>query len=303
MRWCGAVLLLWLGSAHGQESRIVFAEAGEAIAGDCAGELWLINPDGEGLRQLTGGSGAKCSPAWSPDGDRIAFVRCGPGSEPCDIRLIDDDGSHDERLQVDPPPGVNGVAWSPDGLEIAFTSRSGEAGGLWVTPAEGATVQQLVDGPCGSPSWSPDGQRIAYDFGFPFSEVWTIHADGTNPVRLLARALGPAWSPDGRRLAMTLFGIDSAPIGIIDPADPQFDYLSETDQLGSVSSGAAWSPDGRRLVYQTAAGAGASLWIINADGTDNRRLTDGQQPSWSPVLEVATVLPRTAWGAAKLDAR
>ena len=266
---------------------ILLASNASVVAGQivfsAAGDLFLIDADGTGRRQLTDGPGERLAPTWSPDGSRIAFIWCLPDTEPCDIWLIDEDGLHEERLAVDPPAAISDLAWSPEGTRLALSSPASD-GGLWVTTIASGAMHKLVDGVVGNLSWSADGLQLAFGFGL-FSAVWMVDADGTNRSLLFDRARDPAFSPDGIRMAMTLQGTDSAPIGIMDITDPQRDYLPPTDQLAVPSLGSSWAPTGQQLVYQAGWQDEASLWIINADGSEHRWLTHGQQPAWSPARE------------------
>jgi TolB protein len=126
-----------------------------AFTSDRAGtpQIYLMGADGSGLKRLTWDPEAyEGSPAWSPDGRRIAFV--GRGVEGFDVYVMELDGGTPFRLTSG---GSNeNPVWSPDGLQIAFSSdRSGEHD-IYVMNRDGSNLRRLTtDGGNVLPSWSP----------------------------------------------------------------------------------------------------------------------------------------------------
>jgi len=139
----------------------------------CSGppdSLWLMRPDGTGLRQLSSLHGGGV-PAWSPDGKRIAFLAEGIGGD-SDLYLIDADGNDLQKI-TDTPSDESFPVWSPDGTRIAFLTNQNQYGIkaemeiLDVTDGRVTTLQ----GPfvtANPPVWSPDGSHIlGYVWGIP----------------------------------------------------------------------------------------------------------------------------------------
>jgi len=171
--------------------------------------IYLMPLDGSRAEaRLTGGAAPEIDPAWSPDGERIAFARQVHGRfELFSCRL---DGSGLARLTNTPKVDEVSPAWSPDGARIAFSRyESGlehGSGDLWTADAEGGRERMLLGDvhDYAGASWSPDGRRIAL---LKDSMVAVMDADGGAP-RPLTRAgdfkeSRPHWSADGRRLAFT----------------------------------------------------------------------------------------------------
>ena len=185
------------------------------------GEIYVMNPDGTNPINLTQSpERADFSSSWSPDGKQIAFTSAeqfnwGPGFRR-DIWVMDADGANPINLTnhdaIDETPD-----WSPDGRRIAFQSnrnrdwefevirvRNWE---IYVMNPDGTNPINLTNhlASDGSPDWSPDGRRIAFQSDRDGnSEVYVMNANGTNPINLTnhpTKDSGPDWSPDGRRIA------------------------------------------------------------------------------------------------------
>ena len=170
-------------------------------------DLYVMRSDGGRVHRLTHFEGTVEAPAWSPDGNTVAFAaydRQGFESKGSDIYTIRHDGSHLRRITdlgfaTDP-------AWSPDGRRIAFASI--KYGDLWVMTANGKSFRQLTRPPRGlvdvTPTWSPDGKRIAFARrSSSTGDVLVVDADGRH-VRRLTTGDGdcrsPAWTPNGKRI-------------------------------------------------------------------------------------------------------
>ncbi len=153
------------------------------------------------------------SPAWSPDGSRIAFSGQKPSGQ-SDLFVLDRDRGDVRALTNDLYSDAD-PTWSPDGRLIAFTSdrtRFGKDGhlNLFLLDTRTLGVRYLTCGPWAdqSPSWSPDGSRIA--FASDRAGVWNLFAvdtlgTGARLSRLIGSAMDPAWMPDGKRILFTGF--------------------------------------------------------------------------------------------------
>ena len=183
-----------------------------AVAGPGGGGppfIYLIPLNGsKPEHRLTRGDAPEVDPAWSPDGKRIAFARQVDGA--FDLFSCAADGSDLTRLTDTPRADELSPAWSPDASEIAFPRYENGlergSGDLRILTVD-AKRERLVLGDehdSSTPSWSPDGRRLAL---LKDSRVSVAAADGSE-LRPLTRAgefkeTRPSWSPDGTRLAFT----------------------------------------------------------------------------------------------------
>jgi len=190
---------------------------------DTPGQLFSVRPDGTDLEQITEPDADYLSPAVSPDGSRIVFVRFVNGSEPSravheGIYVMRADGSGMRELLTtgEPKPiSVSQIHWSPDGSQIAFIrifyvgdSEADFRHELWIMGADGWEPHRVIDRQIESFSWSPDGSRIAFTEqsldGNRFAwDLFVMETDGSNVEQLTddGRSRQPAWSPNGERLA------------------------------------------------------------------------------------------------------
>lgn len=172
------------------------------------GDIFMVNRDGSGLRQLTFAPELDDSPAWSPDGQQLAF-RSYRGGYEGEIWIMNADGTGTMNLTPTPLPAIidnRRPDWSPDGQTIVYASNLGGDFGIWVMDAVGGGKRQLTNTPDfdTEPAWSPDGQRIAFRRSDGNrSDIFVMTSNGSAPLRLAlpGEQRLPAWSPDGEWLA------------------------------------------------------------------------------------------------------
>jgi TolB protein len=186
------------------------------------------------------------TPGWTPDGTRLAFSSSRSGTP--EIYVVDQSGGNLHRITNSGTTNVSPTWNRKTGTQIAWVSRRGDIPQIYMMGSDGTNVQQMTDtGYAVSPSWSPNGQFLAFS--------WMRH-------------YGPG-APG------------SEDIYIMDIVSKQWVQLTHD---GGRNDFPSWSPDGRHIVFQSNRSGSLQIWSMLADGTNQKQLTtssSNSEPDWS----------------------
>lgn len=268
-------------------------------------ELYVRYTDGSTV-QLTRNRVHDFGGAWSPDGREIAFSQSsGDGTA---LLVMRADGSSVRRVTtpVTDPDGIASSdfapAWSPSGTRLAFASnRAGGEPDIWRVDLDGTHLTRLTRTPVFTgdfnPAWSPDGRWIWFDsdrVGVFNREIYRMRPDGSDVRRMTTTEDvddgAPDVSPDGRNVAFTsmrangtqdLFTMNPDGTGVRPLGTP----TADRDEVFP-----EWNATGTRVFYwrfPSFDDPAQTIWRIDADGTDRRKLTsdrvNGSEPDPYPV--------------------
>jgi TolB protein len=247
--------------------------------------LQIADADGYDARTIYESSEPILSPAWSPDGRRIAFVSFIERRSSVYVQDI----FSGQRRRLDVGQGLNSApAWSPDGRQLAVTlSRDGNPD-IYIQELDGSlrrlTQHRAIDT---EPAWAPDGRSLIFTSdrgGNP--QIYQLRVDGADtPKRLTfegeynARA---SFSPDGRALALVHSNGQGYRIAHLDLEYGELSVLTNSHLDESPS----FSPNGNMLVYATSGRRGSELKAVSVDGRVHLSLAaqfdEVREPAWGP---------------------
>lgn len=246
---------------------------------------------GRTVRSLTSppqGWDGDWTPAISPDGTKLAFVR-GPDGSAHDVYMMKLPDGAPQRLTNDARL-IQGLTWASDSSEVVFSSNRSGSISLWRVSVKGGTPKHESAGGDNaySPSIAKQGNRLVYAHG---SAMWSILAtdlDGKNPeieseiLTSNEQDASPHVSTAGDKIAFQSWrsGLQEIWTARIDGSNPK-----QLTNAGASAGSPSWSHDGRRIAFDARAESFAHIYVIDANGGTPRAITQGSYndivPSWS----------------------
>lgn len=252
-------------------------------------QLQIANSDGYNARTILESKEPLLSPAWSPSGDRLAYVSFEEHNSAIYVQNI----RTGKRDKVAFGRGINSSpAFSPDGRRLAMTRSLDGNPDIYILDLKTRKQRRLTDHRAidTEARWTPDGRDIVFTSdrgGGP--QVYRVSVDGGRPTRLTFN-MGdynsrPSLSPDGQSMAVVHGSGGGYRIAVVDLQTGNFNVLTNA----RLDESPSFAPNGAMIIYATMGSNGAELAAVSADGRVRQRLAlqtgEVREPAWGPFRE------------------
>lgn len=266
-------------------------------------DIFIMDWDGENVKQITNYRTISQSPSWSSDARYIAYTaflyHTKRRSRNADLFIYDTKTNKHSVLSA--RKGINSsAAFFPNGQKAVIRlSPNNGTSDLHIMNLEDREISPLTNGPRGSmnvePAISSDGSKIAFSSdrsGRPM--IYVMNSDGSNPQRVSFAGYynsSPAWSPDNKRIAFASYVDGHFNIFIMDANGRNLSRLTNGRKAGGKGANdedPTFSPDGRFVMFRSDRSGKYQLYVVSIDGKNEYRITfdnhNYYRPQWSPYL-------------------
>ncbi|MEZ4871753.1 MAG: DPP IV N-terminal domain-containing protein [Bdellovibrionales bacterium] len=269
-------------------------------------EIYVMDWDGFNVQKISDFRNLSISPSWSVDGKRVAYTSWAyhPRAKTRNADLFIQDarpGAKPELLSY--KKGINsGAEFHPNGQDIYLTISSEGNADIYKKNLSSGALTQITNGPAGAmnvePAISPDGNRMAFSSdrsGRPHLYVMNLSSKSVIKTTKAGHYNStPTWSPDGQRIAFAGFDKNKGNFDIFiqDWNGFNLERLTSAKKANGKwanNKSPTFSPDGRHIIFASDRTGNYQLYLINVDGTNERRITKDrfnyEKPKWSNVFE------------------